>query len=86
MNSKTVQCEGPTEGSFVRLPVPLGDPDAFRYGATVDILHLPVDNPERGFANRELHRVTARGLSSVDAAVDTSDNLLSAFVMRSSPS
>ena len=75
MNGKTVQYEGPTEGSYVRLPVPLGDPDAFRYGATADILHILVDNPERGFTNRELHRVTGKGLSSVNAAVDTLETL-----------
>ena len=75
MNGKTVRCEEPTEGSYIRLPVPLGDTDAFRYGATADILHLLVDNPERGFTNRELHRVTGKGLSSVNAAVDTLETL-----------
>ena len=75
MNGKTVQYEGRTEGSYVRLPVPLGDPDAFRYGATADILHILVDNPEREFTNRELHRVTGKGLSSVNAAVDTLETL-----------
>jgi hypothetical protein len=62
MNGKTVRCEEPTEGSYIRLPVPLGDTDAFRYGATADILHLLVDNPERG-------------LSSVNAAGDTLEAL-----------
>ena len=75
MNGETVQYEGQTEGSYVRLPVPLGDPDAFKYGATADILHILVDNPERGFTNRELHRVTGKGLSSVNAAVDTLETL-----------
>lgn len=75
MNGKTVQYGGRTEGSYVRLPVPLGDPDAFRYGATADILHILVDNPEREFTNRELHRVTGKGLSSVNAAVDTLETL-----------
>ena len=75
MNGKTVQYEEPMEGSYVRLPIPLGDPDAFRYGATADILHILVDNPERGFTNRELHRVTDKGLSSVNAAVDTLETL-----------
>ena len=75
MNGETVQYEGQTEGSYVRLPVPLGDPDAFKYGATTDILHILVDNPERGFTNRELHRVTGKGLSSVNAAVDTLEAL-----------
>ena len=75
MNRETVQYEEPTVGSYVRLPVPLGDPDAFRYGATADVLHMLVDNPERGFTNRELHRVTGNGLSSVNAAVDTLETL-----------
>ena len=75
MNGKAVQYKRPTEGSYVRLPVPLGDPDAFRYGATADILHILVDNPERGFTNRELHRVTGKGLSSVNAAVNTLEAL-----------
>ncbi len=75
MNGEAVQNEGPKEGSYVRVPVPLGDPDAFRYGATADILHLLVDNPDREFTNRELHRVTGKGLSSVNAAVDTLEAL-----------
>ena len=75
MNGETVQSEESMEGSYVRLPVPLGDPDAFRYGATADILHILVDNPERGFTNRELHRVTGKGMSSVNAAVDTLETL-----------
>ena len=71
MNTKTVQ----SEGTYVRLPIPLGDPDAFRYGATADIVHLLVDNPDREFTNRELHRVTERGLSGVNAAVDVLESL-----------
>ena len=74
---------GQTEGSYVRLPVPLGDPDAFRYGATADILHILVNNSERGFTNRELHRVTGKGLSSVNAAVDTLEALSVITVDRS---
>lgn len=60
---------------YVRLPVPLGDPDAFRHAATAAVLHILVDNPERAFTNRDLHRVTGRGLSGVNAAVDTLDAL-----------
>jgi len=75
MNGETVQKGDLKEGSYVRLPVPLGEPDAFRYGATADILHILVDNPDRGFTNRELHRVTGKGLSSVNAAVDTLEAL-----------
>jgi predicted nucleotidyltransferase len=75
MNGKAVQSGGVEEGTYVRLPVPLGDADAFRYGATTDILHILVDNPDREFTNRELHRVTGRGLSGVNAAVDTLEAL-----------
>lgn len=75
MNGETFQSVGPRERSYVRLPVPLGDSDAFRYGATADILHLLVDNPDRTFTNRELHRITDNGLSSVNAAVDTLEAL-----------
>jgi predicted nucleotidyltransferase len=75
MNDEMVQNGRENEGSYVRLPVPLGDPDAFRYGATADVLHILVDNPDRDFTNRELHRVTGRGLSGVNAAVDTLEAL-----------
>jgi|AntRauMinimDraft_4_1070384.scaffolds.fasta_scaffold02325_3 predicted nucleotidyltransferase len=75
MNTHTVQSAETTERTYVRLPVPLGDPDAFRYGATADVLHILVENPDREFTNRELHRVTGRGLSGVNAAVDTLDAL-----------
>lgn len=83
MNCETVQSDGPKEGSYVRLPVPLGEPDAFRYGATADILHVLVDNPDRGFTNRELHRVTGKGLSGVNAAVDMLEALGVVTVDRS---
>ncbi len=75
MNAKTDQTDEETEGTYIRLPVPLGDPSAFRYGATADVLHILVENPDREFTNRELHRVTERGLSGVNAAVDTLDAL-----------
>ena len=79
MTAKTVQ----TEETYIRLPIPLGDPDAFRYGATADIVHLLADNPDREFTNRELHRVTERGLSSVNAAVDVLESLGVVSVDRS---
>lgn len=79
MNAKTVQ----TEGTYIRLPIPLRDPDAFRYGATADIIHILVDNPDREFTNRELHRVTDRGLSGVNAAVDVLEALGIVSVDRS---
>lgn len=75
MNADMVHRGRGPQGTYVRLPVPLGDPEAFRHGATADVLHVLVDNPEREFANRELHRVTGRGLSGVNAAVDTLEAL-----------
>lgn len=73
MNAKMIQTETPQ--TYLRLPVPLGDSDAFRYGATADVLHILVDNPDRTFTNRELHRVTENGLSGVNAAVNTLEEL-----------
>jgi predicted nucleotidyltransferase len=75
MNANTVQNDPKHEGSYVRLPVPLREPDVFRHGATADVLHVLVDNPDREFTNRELHRMTGRGLSGVNAAVDTLEAL-----------
>lgn len=83
MNTHRVQSNVETAGTYVRLPVPLGDPDAFRYGATADVLHILVENPDRAFTNRELHRVTGQGLSGVNAAVDTLDALGVVTVDRS---
>lgn len=75
MNGETVQTVREPEGTYVRLRVPLGDPEAFRHGATGDVLHVLVDNPGCVFTDRELHRVTGRGLSGVNAAVDTLEDL-----------
>lgn len=83
MNHDAVQNERGAEGAYVRLPVPLGDPEAFRHGATADVLHVLIDNPERDFTNRELHRVTGRGMSGVNAAVDALDALGVVTVDRS---
>jgi hypothetical protein len=60
MNDETVRTARGKEESYVRLPAPIDDPDAFRYGATADVLHLLVDNPDRPFTNRALHRVNMR--------------------------
>ncbi|WP_436908126.1 nucleotidyltransferase domain-containing protein [Halosimplex marinum] len=75
MNAEGVHSEGRPDGAYVRLPVPVGDPDAFRHGATADVLHVLVDNPDRAFTNRELHRVTGQALSGVNAAVDALEAL-----------
>lgn len=75
MNQESVQSDREVRGAYVRLPVPLGDPEAFRHAATADILHVLVDNPAEAFTNRGLRRVTGRGLSGVNAAVDTLEAL-----------
>jgi len=69
MNCETVQSSGTCERTHIRLPLPLGDRDAFRHRAATDILHLLTDNPDTTFSNRELHRLTGKGMSNVNAAV-----------------
>lgn len=69
MNRETVQSSNRCEGTHIRLPLPLGDRDAFRHRAAADILHVLADNPDMTFSNRELHRLTGRGMSNVNAAV-----------------
>ncbi|WP_255171329.1 nucleotidyltransferase domain-containing protein [Natrononativus amylolyticus] len=69
MNHKTVHPSNGCEGTYVCLPVPLGDREAFRHRAAADILHILAENPDTAFSNRELHRLTERGMSNVNAAV-----------------
>ena len=69
MNRETVQTSGGSEGTHIRLPIPLGDREAFRHRAATDILHVLTENPDTTFSNRELHRLTGRGMSNVNAAV-----------------
>lgn len=75
MNAETVHPSPARDGAYVRLPVPVGDPETFRYGATAEILHVLVDNPEQSFTNRELRRITERGMSGVNAAVESLEAL-----------
>ncbi|WP_226042700.1 nucleotidyltransferase domain-containing protein [Natrinema sp. DC36] len=69
MNRDTVRTSDGCEGTYVCLPIPLGDREAFRHRAATDILHVLADNPDTAFSNRELHRLTERGMSNVNAAV-----------------
>lgn len=75
MNKKPVHsaCEG--DGAHVCIPVPVGDRDAFRHDATPPILQVLVDNPEKTFTNRQLQRVTGKGMGNVNAAVHSLDAL-----------
>ncbi|MFT4890451.1 MAG: putative nucleotidyltransferase [Halobacteriales archaeon] len=69
MNSNTVRKGGESQGIHVFLPVPVPDPDVFNHDSTAGILQLLVDNPDRSFTNRELHRITGKGLGNVNSAV-----------------
>lgn len=69
MNRETVHPPDGCDGTHVCIPVPVGDRDAFRHDAMPDILQLLTDNPGKTFSNRELHRLTGKGMSNVNAAV-----------------
>lgn len=69
MNHETVRSSNGCQGTYVCLPIPLGDREAFRHRAATDILHVLTENPEMAFSNRELHRLTGNGMSNVNAAV-----------------
>lgn len=69
MNRKAVQSTGELAGTHVSIRVPVTDLDVFSHDATGAILNLLVDNPDRSFSNRELHRLTGKGLGNVNAAV-----------------
>jgi predicted nucleotidyltransferase len=69
MNRITVQSERDFDGTYVCIPVPVPDPGVFSHDATAPVLHLLIDNPTKSFTNRELHRITGKGLGNVNAAV-----------------
>lgn len=75
MNSNTVQSTGEFDGTHVCIPVPVGDRDAFAHNAIPDILQILTDNPGDAFTNRELHRLTGKGLGNVNAAVLSLEDL-----------
>lgn len=69
MNRNSVRNADEPEGIHVCLPVPVPDPDVFNHDSTAGILQLLVDNPDRSFTNRELHRLSGKGLGNVNSAV-----------------
>lgn len=69
MNRETVQSSGRCGGTHVCIRIPVGDRDAFAHDATADILQLLTDNPEKTFSNRELHRLTEKGMGNINGAV-----------------
>lgn len=75
MNKETVRSSGECAGTHVCIPVPVGDRDAFTHDATAGILQLLTDNPETAFSNRELHRLTGKGMGNVNGAVKSLEGL-----------
>ncbi|TQQ80306.1 nucleotidyltransferase domain-containing protein [Halonotius roseus] len=74
MNRNSVQSD--TESRLeLRVPLPIRNADAFAHDSIPDILAILVDNPEQTFSNRELHRLTGKGMSNVNAAVDSLEAL-----------
>jgi predicted nucleotidyltransferase len=69
MNKETVRELGECDGTHVCIPIPVSDHDVFTHDATADILQLLTDNPEKSFSNRELHRLTGKGMGNVNGAV-----------------
>lgn len=70
MNREKVQRAAEADGTHVCLPVPVTEPDLFRHDATAHILHLLTDNPDRAFSNRQLQRLTEKGMGNVNGAVN----------------
>lgn len=83
MNSETVRSPGACDGTHVCIPVPVGDRDAFAHDAIPDMLQLLTDNPGETFTNRELHRLTGKGMGNVNAAVVSLEELGVVTVDRS---
>lgn len=75
MNRKTVQSWGGYDGTHVCIPVPVGTRDVFRHDAMPDILQLLTDNPGKTFSNRDLHRLTGKGMSNVNASVQALEQI-----------
>ena len=69
MNSKTVRSSGECDGTHVCIPIPVGDCDAFTHDATPDSLQILTYNPDNTFSNRDLHRLTGKGLGNVNGAI-----------------
>lgn len=75
INSLLVRSSGECDGTHVCIPVPVGDRGAFTHDATADILQVLTENPEKAFSNRELHRLTGKGMGNVNGAVVSLEGL-----------
>jgi len=80
MNRKTVRNH---DGRMhLSVPVPVPADGVFNHGATAPVLHLLADNPETAFTNRELHRLTGKGMGNINGAVEALEALGVATVDR----
>lgn len=75
MNRREVRSNDACDGTHICIPVPVGDRDAFSHDAVPKILQLLTDNPGETFTNRELHRLTGKGMGNVNAAVLSLEDL-----------
>jgi len=75
MNGKSVHSLRDFDGIHVCIPVPVPDAGVFSHDATAPVLQLLIDNPETSFTNRELHRLTEKGLGNVNATVQVLEAL-----------
>lgn len=66
MNRETVQFPDGCDGTLGCTPIPVGDQDAFRHDAIPAILQLLTDNPGTTFSNRDLRRLTGKGMPNVN--------------------
>ena len=82
MNNRSVQSSSTCDGTHICIPVPVGDRDAFAHNAVPEILQLLTDNPGKTFTNRELHRLTGKGMGNVNAAVVSLEQLGAVTVDR----
>ncbi|QSG01692.1 nucleotidyltransferase domain-containing protein [Natranaeroarchaeum sulfidigenes] len=82
MNNRSVQSSSTCDGTHICIPVPVGDRDAFAHNAVPEILQLLTDNPGETFTNRELHRLTGKGMGNVNAAVVSLEQLGAVTVDR----
>lgn len=83
MNCKAVQSGRESEGARACISLPVTKPGVFNHDATAPILQLLLDNPDRSFTNRELHRLTGKGMGNVNGAIRDLEALDLATVDRS---
>lgn len=75
MNRKSDRQSREDEGMYLRVPVPITGDGVFSHSATGPVLDLLIDNPGTAFTNRELRRLTGKGMGNVNGAVEALETL-----------